>query len=229
MTWPLSRNEPLPHVAFDIDQVARLTGLSVAQLTRWDRNGFFHPAFADPNRRRPYSRIYSENDVVVLRIVAMLREAGVPLARLTPVVDQLAPNEDRDLARCALYVVGKHIFFALQEATAFVESGKTDPLTVIDVGTVIAELEEGVQRLGERQPDEIGKVIRKRGIMSGVPIVAGTRIPTDTIAWFHDHGYSLAEILENFPRLTPQDVDAAVAFESKRQIESVVEPLAARG
>jgi uncharacterized protein (DUF433 family) len=74
-------------------------------------------------------------------------------------------------------------------------------------------VEQGVRKLAERRPEEIGQVIRSRRIMSGVPIIAGTRIPTETIAWFHDKGYELNWILENFPRLTPEDVRAAIEFE----------------
>jgi uncharacterized protein (DUF433 family) len=73
-------------------------------------------------------------------------------------------------------------------------------------------------------------VIRRRAIMQGVPIIAGTRIPTETIAWFHDHGYSLGEILENYPRLTPQDVEAAIAFEDQHEKNSFAPTLVhARG
>jgi uncharacterized protein (DUF433 family) len=43
-------------------------------------------------------------------------------------------------------------------------------------------------------------------------LIAGTRIPTETIAWFHNNGYSLDWISEQFPRLTAIDVEAAVAF-----------------
>ena len=69
---------------------------------------------------------------------------------------------------------------------------------------------------------------RNRWIMSGVPIIAGTRIPTETIAWFHDNGYALDWILENFPRLTPQDVQAALAFESDRDAANRERTLAQR-
>jgi uncharacterized protein (DUF433 family) len=85
--------------------------------------------------------------------------------------------------------------------------------TTIDMAAVAGEVEEAIRRLPERLPEEIGQVVRRRGIMRGVPIIAGTRIPTETIAWFHGHGYSLTEIIENFPRLTPRDVEAAIAFE----------------
>ena len=82
---------------------------------------------------------------------------------------------------------------------------------------MLVETDKAIGRLSERLPEEIGQVVRHRGIMQGVPIIAGTRIPTETIAWFHDHGYSLREILENFPRLTPEDVEAAIAFETQQE------------
>jgi uncharacterized protein (DUF433 family) len=217
MKWPLSTKQPIPFVAFDIDHVAQLTGLSVSQLVRWDRKGFFHPTFADPNRRRPNSRIYSEHDVVALRIIAKLRDARVPLAEFKSVAEILAPGDHGELLDTCFYVVGKRFFTSRDEASAAArELGEDIEPTTIEVRLVIAELERGIARLEERPPEGIGLVVRKRGIMRGVPIIAGTRIPTETIAWFHDNGYSLSWILENFPRLTEKDVEAAVAFENAR-------------
>lgn len=89
-----------------------------------------------------------------------------------------------------------------------------EPLTV-DLDEVKALVEQDVRKLAERGPEEIGQVMRNRWIMSGVPIIAGTRIPTETIAWFHDNGYALDWILENFPRLTAEDIEAAIAFEKE--------------
>jgi uncharacterized protein (DUF433 family) len=63
-------------------------------------------------------------------------------------------------------------------------------------------------------------VTRTRGIMRGAPVIAGTRIPTEIIAWFASHGYSLSEILENFPRLTAKDVEAVVAFENEWEAQT---------
>jgi uncharacterized protein (DUF433 family) len=92
------------------------------------------------------------------------------------------------------------------------KSGATE-LVTIELGEVKARVEQGVRKLAERRPEEIGQVIRNRRIMSGAPIIAGTRIPTETIAWFHDNGYESDWILENFPRLTPEDIRAALEFE----------------
>jgi uncharacterized protein (DUF433 family) len=221
----------IPLTAFDIHAVARVTGLSISQLQQWDRTGFFHPSLADPNRRRPGSRIDSRNDVIVLRIIAKLRETGVPLARLKPVLDLLLSDrkEKATWPACAVDVVDKRIYVSKDDAIrAANQSGQMDEPTTIDLASVIAEVEEAVERLGERRPEQIGQVIRKRAIMGGVPIIAGTRIPTETIAWFHSNGYPLTEILANFPRLTPRDIEAAVAFETEREANTS-EPILVTG
>jgi uncharacterized protein (DUF433 family) len=179
-------------------------------------DGFFHPALADPNRRRPYSRIYSRNDVLALRTIAKLRAAGVPLRRLKPMVDRLAHEDREHWPTRSPYVVAAHVFTSRDEAEAMAAGSQPErDVTTIDLTDVLAEVEAGIARLGERGPEQIGQVTRTRGIMRGVPVIAGTRIPTETVAWFVNHGYALAEILENVPRLTPTDVEAAVAFEEE--------------
>jgi uncharacterized protein (DUF433 family) len=207
----------LPLVAFTTRLVADLTGLSVSQLQRWDRNGFFQPWRADPNRRRPHNRIYSLPDVVALRAIAELRKAGASFAEVRRVRNMLVPDESGDWPVRSFHVVGSHIFVSRDEAlSAQGEGSRQGELVTVDLDEVTAIVEQGVRKLAERRPEEIGQVTRNRWIMSGVPIIAGTRIPTETVAWFHDNGYALDWILENFPRLTPEDVQAAIAFEKDR-------------
>jgi uncharacterized protein (DUF433 family) len=47
-------------------------------------------------------------------------------------------------------------------------------------------------------------------------VVAGTRIPTEAIWNFHAAGYDAEAIIREYPRLTPDDVRAAIDFESRR-------------
>ena len=77
--------------AFSEEQVERLTGLTKAQLRYWDKTGFFAPKFADENRRRAYSRLYSFKDVVALRTISILRnQHNVPLQHLRKVAEKLS-------------------------------------------------------------------------------------------------------------------------------------------
>ena len=76
--------------AFSVDQVHRLTGLSVSQLRDWDMSGFYSPAYAAEKRRSPYSRIYSFEDVVGLRVLSILRtDHKIPLPQLRKVAQEL--------------------------------------------------------------------------------------------------------------------------------------------
>jgi DNA-binding transcriptional MerR regulator len=214
----LTRNSPsIPHTSFDLDAVARVTGLSASQLQRWDRSGFFRPSQADPNRRRPGSRIYSREDLVALRTIAKLREAGVPLRRIKTILDLMQPDENGNWPARGFWVVADRVYLSpLDAEVAAGRSGQMHGPATLDLTAVVADVTEAMARLSERRPEEIGRVVRRRGIMRGVPIIAGTRIPTKTVAWFHGHGYSLTEILDNYPRLTPRDVEAAIAFECER-------------
>lgn len=114
---------PLPLVAFTTNLVADLTGLSVSQLQRWDRNGFYQPWRADPNRRRPHSRVYSLPDVVSLRAIAELRKAGASFAEVKRVRQLLAPTEDGEWPAQSFFVVGKRLFLSRADAMAAMRGG----------------------------------------------------------------------------------------------------------
>lgn len=56
-------------------------------------------------------------------------------------------------------------------------------------------------------------VTRTPGVCGGKPCVAGTRVRVwDVYQWFEEGGASVAEIVEQFPQLTPADVHAAMAY-----------------
>jgi uncharacterized protein (DUF433 family) len=207
-----------PLSAFTAETTSRLTGLSVRQLHYWDRIGFFTPTFADPNSRRPHSRVYSFQDVVGLRAIAMLREAGVSLQELRKVRALFAPGATEAWANRRFYTVGRRVFFAHEDAiVASSPLGQQVEPGILDMGPVVADVQAAIRNLYRRTDDQIGNVTHDRWIMSGAPVIAGTRIPTATVAWFHRNGYTCAEIMAEFPRLTEDDIRAAIAFERNNE------------
>jgi uncharacterized protein (DUF433 family) len=51
-------------------------------------------------------------------------------------------------------------------------------------------------------------------VMVGKPIIRGTRIPVELIVKMMAQGISEKEILEEYPRLAPEDLKAALAYAS---------------
>jgi uncharacterized protein (DUF433 family) len=49
-------------------------------------------------------------------------------------------------------------------------------------------------------------------VMSGVPVIAGTRVPVSLIVNYIENGHPLAELLDDYPNLTEADVEAALAY-----------------
>ncbi len=52
----------------------------------------------------------------------------------------------------------------------------------------------------------------KPGVMGGKPVIKGTRITVEIILDWLAAGWTDAEIFENYPRMTPDDLRAIYAF-----------------
>lgn len=204
--------------AFTEDQVERLTGVSVHQLRRWDRTGFYHPEYADDNRRNPFSRIYSFQDVLSLQILGALQnDLGISLQHLRKVKEKLAHLGNDSWSKTRLYVVKKEVVFHDETMGEFrgVLSGQI-VISPIVLETVKKKMEEAVQRLYSRDPSTVGTIERHRRVSSNAWVVGGTRIPVEAIKSFHKAGYSVDQIIREYPDLTLQDVEVAIAHQGQR-------------
>lgn len=203
--------------AFSEEQVERLTGLTKAQLRYWDKTGFFAPKFADENRRRAYSRLYSFKDVVALRTISILRnQHNVPLQHLRKVAERLSHLKENLWTKTKLFVLNKKVIFQ--------EPGTGRPREVVSgqyvfesilLKTIISETKKSVEKMRERDQSKIGQVERSRFISRNAWVVGGTRIPTASIRRFKEAGYTDAQILKEYPDLTPRDIAAALLHEEQ--------------
>ena len=204
-------------MAFTADHVCHLTGLTKRQLGYWDKTGFFSPALADDDLgRRPFGRVYSFRDLVGLRTIAILRER-VALQELRRVGEWLEKHSDTPWSSLRLGLSGKRVTFT-DPATGVDREARTGEQGVFSVALqrVATQMGRAADRLRNRKRDQVGKVERHRYVAHNKAVIAGTRIPTAAIWNFHRAGYNAASIIEEFPRLKPRDVRAAIAFEKKR-------------
>lgn len=75
--------------------------------------------------------------------------------------------------------------------------------------------EHGDDGLRPRPPDprpHHPRIAVDPGIQGGYPTIRGTRIPVDVVVGFWEHGLSLEELLDEYPALTADDVEAALAY-----------------
>jgi len=202
-----------PLRAFTAETAALVTGLSVDRIRRWDRDEFFVPTYSGETRRSPYARLYSYTDLVALRTIARLQDEGVDRRQLTKARTFFASNANEEWVDRRFYVKGGRLSFSHDDLMLATKPlGQVADEVMLDLGPIVRDIDRRIQRLSERGDDQIGQIVSDRFIMRGAPIIAGTRIPVQTIYAFHKNGYSREFITREFPRLTDEDIDAAVKF-----------------
>ncbi len=202
-------------LAFSEAEVLRLTGVSTRKLRHWVDTHVLEPdniaTFGEGGRR-----LYSFRDLIELRVLAQLRQDH-SLQALRRVHSYLKTIRERPWSRLRLFVMkGGGVAFKEPESGKVVmadgPTGQVIEETLIDLQEVSHRLREDVVRSRERGKAQVGQVERKRGLVGGKPVIAGTRIPVSVIQSLHKSGVTIAEIRKRFPRLEPADIRAAIGF-----------------
>jgi uncharacterized protein (DUF433 family) len=203
--------------AFSETSVERLTGLTSAQLRYWDKTGFFAPDYADDDRPTPSSRIYSFKDVVGLRTLGLLRrQHNVSLRHLRQVAEKLSHLEDELWTRTTLYVLNQRVIVHEPSSGRRRDAVSGQYVLGIPLKRIVADTKRDAERLLRRPEAKIGKVEQSRRVLRNAPVIAGTRIPTAAIRRYQEAGYTVAQILAEYPDLTAHDVEAALKYEENR-------------
>lgn len=200
---------------FTIDQAARLTGVSRRQLASWDRDGFFTPSVSS-DERGAFTRLYSFRDLLSLKVLNQLRnDTRVSMDHLREVKKDLSHLGEDMWVKSTLYLLGKRVVIERDDETRH-EAGSGQEVFQIPLKVIVGGMRERIREMNKRGSDEIGHIERSRGIVGNRPVIAGTRIPVSTIKEFAEAGYSVGQILKEYPSLERADVEAAIAFEEKR-------------
>ena len=199
--------------ALSEEHVCKVANLTKGQLRAWVWRCFFQPEYAYNDRSAAYSRIYSFKDVVGLKTISTLRDKyRIGFKQLYDVAEQLKDRGFDHWADTTLYVLNKDVHFRApgSDEVESLEDGQLAMLAVVDV---IEEVSEKVTELKSRAESNYGEVERSKFVTRNSWVISGTRIPTAAVKRYHDAGYSVSDILEEYPTLTEQDVRSALEHE----------------
>lgn len=201
--------------ALSEEQVEKITGLSKGRLRYWAKTNFFAPSYVEDNPRLPYSRFYSFKDVVALRTLEMLRvQNNVPLQHLRKVAEKLSHLKDELWVSTTLFVENRKVVIVNPETGAQEEVVSGQYLLGIPLSKIISDTKADVQTLNQRPPEAIGHVSRRRDIARNAWVISGTRIAVDSIKRLNEDGYAVEQIIDEYPDLTIEDVEAALRHSS---------------
>ena len=209
----LNKGRPMIEtMAYSPGNVSTLTGLSKRQISEWRRTGVFVPAWGDGRQDlSPGPRhFYSFRDLVGLRVLARLKAMRLPLSERRRVQPWLLRHRETPWERL-------HVAVLENRRLCLADPGTTCDLaeatSCLELAPIVSGLRADVAQWLQRRPEDIGKVVRRRGVQGGAWIVAGTRIPTWSVMQMHEEGYDRQAIFRQYPELTEDDVRAAIAHE----------------
>lgn len=183
---------------YSIELASTIAGISRRRAADWARDGVFVPSRIYATDHRPYTHLYSFDDLVALRVISILRnDYGLPLKTASAVGRQLQQRTDTPWDAMQIWLVGK---------TIHVSKPDTDSAVRIDLEPIVETVRQEADKLWQRDPADYGKVERRRNVMGGALVVKGTRIPASTIVNMSAFGASVEEILRAYPTLVPEDV-----------------------
>ena len=193
-------------VVFTEAKVRALAGISQRQLRYWAQD-LAVPVIERQVTARRGVRLYDFDGVLTVMILAELKHRGKSLQYLRQVA-KLIEHERLQFSELRFATSGSRVHF--QRPTG--EWQDAERLQTIDAEVVPLEpLRERVQRSMRRDPAAVGQTEKRRGAMGSKELVAGTRVPVATIRRYLDRGVDVAEVLEAFPVLEREDVEAVRA------------------
>lgn len=134
-------------------QVCKLIGITYRQLDYWARTGLMRPSLADA-RGSGTKRLYSYSDVLELKVIKQLLDAGVSLQSARRAVECLREDLGADLASAKLVLTGNRSVLAKSNGEVVdLLAGGQGVFNIVPLSGVVDELEAAIVDLGapERQ------------------------------------------------------------------------------
>jgi DNA-binding transcriptional MerR regulator len=130
-------------------QVCSLVGITYRQLDYWARTGLLQPSVASA-KGSGSRRIYSYSDVLELKVIKQLLDAGVSLQSARRAVECLRQELGTELASANLVLTGSSSVLARTNGEVIdLLGGGQGVFNIVPLAGVVGELEADIVRLDE--------------------------------------------------------------------------------
>ena len=137
----------MPETGFRGPQVCKLVGITYRQLDYWARTNLLRPSIADA-KGSGSQRVYAYRDLVELKVIKSLLDAGISLAQARRALEYLRENLGEDVASANLVLSGGSALLARSdgEIVDLVRQGQ-GVLNIVPLGGVVDELDAAIHEL----------------------------------------------------------------------------------
>jgi DNA-binding transcriptional MerR regulator len=133
-------------------QVCKIVGITYRQLDYWARTDLVRPSVCDAAGSGT-QRLYSYRDLVELKVVKKLLDAGVSLQRARRAIEYLREHLGEDVAAANLILDGSRSVLALSgdQVVDLLRAGQ-GVLNIVPLAPVVQELAAEIHQFGPAAP-----------------------------------------------------------------------------
>lgn len=137
---------------FSGTKAAAVVGISYRQLDYWARTDLVRPSLADASGSGS-RRMYSYRDLLELRVIKSLLDAGIKLESVRKAFTYLRENVESDIAAATLVISGNDVLLCDGDTLIdIVRRGGQGVLNVLAIGSVKTDLDASLVELAQDTP-----------------------------------------------------------------------------
>ncbi|NIA26295.1 MAG: DUF433 domain-containing protein [Gammaproteobacteria bacterium] len=194
-------------------RAAGIAGISRQRLRYWEKTDLIKPDIEREISSRNVVRLYSLSRLVELVVASELRHQGVSLQHIRRIIDYLRQRGYASPLREVRFALsGERVLFQHGDGTW--EDSRRPFQGVMWQVIDLQAIRSRVQGRLRRSAAHAGVVEKRRKVQASKLVFRGTRVPVEAVRRYLDAGKTTQEILDAFPSLTEDDIQATKASSS---------------
>jgi DNA-binding transcriptional MerR regulator len=135
-------------------RAAEIAGISYRQLDYWARTDLIRPSGADANGSGS-RRVYTYRDLLELRVVKQLLDAGIRLESVRRVFEYLRAHVDADIAAAHIVISGESVVLCQGDELVDVLRNGQGVLNVLPLALVKGDVDQSIERSSPPRPSRL--------------------------------------------------------------------------
>lgn len=192
------------------ERAAEIAAISRQRLRYWEKTDLITPDVERVISPRNVVRLYSLPRVVELVVASELRRQGVSLQHIRRIIAHLREQGyEAPLREVRFALSGDRVLF--QHTDGSWEDSRQPFQGVMWQAIDLEEIRARIRSRLSRSSSDAGVIEKRRKVQASKPVFRGTRVPVEAVEGYLKAGRSIGEIMEAFPSLTEEDIEAARA------------------
>ena len=142
--------------SFSGSQAAQIVGITYRQLDYWARTNLIRPSLSDA-KGSGTRRSYEYRDLLELRVIKQLLDAGIKLESVREVFNYLRSHVDTEIASAHIVISGKAVILCQGDQLVDVVRNGQGVLNVLPLANIKSDVDAMIVTISNKAPTKVSQ------------------------------------------------------------------------